>query len=107
MEEPFIAVLNESELNEGTMKGVVADGTPVLLIKKDGKIYAYDDRCPHQQCQLSGGELLKSTVVCPCHEWAFKIETGEFTVEPAITLTVFECKVIDGKIYVKPEINPQ
>jgi 3-phenylpropionate/trans-cinnamate dioxygenase ferredoxin subunit len=107
LEEEFIPVLNESELAEGTMKGVDADGTPVLLIKKRGKIYAYDDRCPHQQCQISHGEIDNVSVVCPCHDWRFKIETGEYEEEPAIVMTSFECKVENGKIYVKPEVNPQ
>jgi len=107
LEEEFTPVLNESELAEGTMKGVNVEGTPVLLIKKAGKIYAYDDRCPHQQCLISGGEIDKLAVVCPCHDWRFNIQTGEYEDEPAFVLTSFECKVADGKIWVKVEVNPQ
>jgi nitrite reductase/ring-hydroxylating ferredoxin subunit len=107
LEEEFTQVMNESELSEGQMKGLNVDGTPVLLIKKAGKIYAYDDRCPHQQCQISHGAIKGNVVVCPCHDWNFDIKTGEYTKEPAITLEPFECKVELGKIWVKVEVNPQ
>ncbi|MGD6934961.1 MAG: Rieske (2Fe-2S) protein [Candidatus Bathyarchaeia archaeon] len=107
MEDEFAIALNESELAEGQMKGVTVDGEPVLLIKKDGKIYAYDDRCPHQQCLISHGTIKRDFVICPCHDWAFKIKTGEYAAEPVITLVPFECKVVAGKIWVKVEVNPQ
>jgi nitrite reductase/ring-hydroxylating ferredoxin subunit len=106
-ENEFIPVLEESELAEGSMKGVNVDGTPVLLVKKAGHIYAFDDRCPHQQCQISHGTLDGLVVVCPCHDWRFSLETGEYEEEPAITLKSFESKVEAGKIWVKVEESPQ
>ncbi len=102
-ETEFVAVLNEPELSEGTMKAVSVNGTPVLLIKKDGKIYAVDDRCPHMQCRLSRGKLEGLFVVCPCHDWRFNLETGEYEEEPAFKLTSFKCKIEDDKIWVKME----
>jgi hypothetical protein len=41
LEEEFTQVMNEHELSEGSMKGVNVDGTPVLLIKKAGKMYIH------------------------------------------------------------------
>jgi nitrite reductase/ring-hydroxylating ferredoxin subunit len=107
LEDVFTEALKESELAEGQMKGVTVDGEPVLLIKKEGKIYAYDDRCPHQQCLISHGVIRHDFVICPCHNWAFKIKNGEYAAEPAITLEPYECKVVKGKIWVKVEVNPQ
>ncbi len=51
----FVAVLDEKELQEGKMKRLSIEGTPVLLIKQKGKIFTIDNRCPHQGCSLSGG----------------------------------------------------
>lgn len=103
MENEFTPVLDESELAEGKMKGVKVQEIPVLLIKKDGKIYAYDDRCPHQQCLISRGAITDTVVICPCHDWKFKIKSGKYTEEPVIGLTVFDVKVEAGKIWVKIE----
>jgi len=97
----FVAVLEEKELQEGKMKRLSIQGTPVLLIKLQGKIFALDNRCPHQGCGLSGGTLDGLVIICPCHDWRFNLETGEYEEEPLMKLTKFDWKVELGKIWVK------
>ena len=99
----FVPVLKEKELQEGTMKLVSVEGSPVLLIKQSGQIFAIDNRCPHMGCGFSAGTLEGLVIVCPCHEWRFNLKTGEYEVEPAIKLTIYEHKIISGKICVKIE----
>ena len=101
--ENFFPALEEKELKEGTMKLVSVEGTPILLIKQGGKIFAIDNRCPHQGCGFSGGTLDGKVIVCPCHEWRFNLETGEYEEEPAFKLTKYEWTIRDGKIWVKLE----
>ena len=50
----FVPVLEEKDLKEGKMKLVTIEGTPVLFIKQQGKIFVIDNRCPHQGCGFSG-----------------------------------------------------
>ncbi len=100
-EDGFVALIDEKELAEGKMNVVSYEGTPVLFIKQNSKIYVFDNRCPHMACSLSGGTLEESLVICPCHDWRFNLETGEYKEEPAITLVKYDWKVVSGKIYVK------
>ena len=74
--ENFFPALDEKELKDGMMKLVSVDGTPILLIKQHGKIFAVDNRCPHQGCGFSGGTLDGNVIVCPCHEWRFNLGDG-------------------------------
>ena len=101
--ESFLPVLEEKELKEGTMKLLSVEGTPVLMIKQFGEIFAIDNRCPHQGCGFSGGTLDGLVIVCPCHAWRFNLRTGEHENEPAMKLTRFEWKIKAGKIWVKHE----
>jgi len=101
--ENFFPALDENELKEGTMKLVSVEGTPILLIKQNGKIFAIDNRCPHQSCGFSGGALDGEVVICPCHEWRFNLESGEYEEEPAFKLTKYEWIIKDEKIWVKLE----
>jgi 3-phenylpropionate/trans-cinnamate dioxygenase ferredoxin subunit len=101
--ENFYPALDEKELKDGTMKLVSVEGTPILFIKQGGKIFAFDNRCPHQGCAFSGGKLDGLVVVCPCHGWRFNLESGEYEEEPAFTLNKYEWMVKDGKIWVKLE----
>jgi len=104
MDEPednFFPALAEKELKEGTMKLIWVEGTPILFIKQFGKIFAIDNRCPHQGCSFSSGTLDAKMIVCPCHEWRFDLETGEYENEPLMKLKKYDWKIESGKIYVK------
>jgi 3-phenylpropionate/trans-cinnamate dioxygenase ferredoxin subunit len=102
-DDGFVPVLDEKELGEGKMKLVSVKGTPVLLIKQKGSIFAIDNRCPHMSCGFSGGTLDGLVIVCPCHDWRFNLESGEYEEEPLMKLIKFEWKVELGKILVRLE----
>ena len=97
----FLPALEEKELQEGKMKLVSVEGTPVLFIKQSGKIFVIDNRCPHMSCGFSGGSLEGLVIVCPCHDWRFDLETGEYEVDPSMKLVSYEWKIKAGKIGVK------
>ncbi len=99
----FVTVMDEKELQEGKMKLFSVNGTPVLLIKKQGQIFAINNRCPHMACGFSGGTLDGLIIVCPCHDWRFNLETGEYENEAFFKLTKYDWKVKSGKIWVKLE----
>ena len=99
----FVLVIEEKELQEGKMKRLSVNGTPVLLIKQQGKIFAIDNRCPHQACSLSNGTLEGLVIICPCHDWRFNLETGEYEDDPLLKLNMFDWKIESGKIWVKLE----
>ena len=101
--EDYFPTVNVNELKDGSKKFVSVEGEPILLVKAQGKIFAIDNRCPHQGCGLSGGTLDGKVVVCPCHDWRFNLETGEYEDEPSLTLKKHEFKIEDGKIWVKLE----
>jgi nitrite reductase/ring-hydroxylating ferredoxin subunit len=67
---------------EGDMTAVDLDGSKVAVARVDGRLYAFDDVCTHQQCSLSGGELDGATVVCPCHLGQFDLATGAVLAGP-------------------------
>lgn len=102
-DEGYVLVIEEKELQEGKMKLVRVQGVPVLFIKQNGKIYAIDNRCPHQACGFAGGSLDGSVIICPCHEWRFNLESGEYANQPFYKLVKYPFKVEAGKVWVKVE----
>ncbi len=102
-ENVFVPVLDESELLEGSMRLVIVEGVPVLLVKVFSEIFAIDNRCPHMSCGFSGGSLDGYVIICPCHDWRFDLRTGEYEEEKDMKLTKFEWKIKSGKIWVKTE----
>ena len=100
-QEGFVAVLDQQALQEGNMKLVSIQGTPILLIMQQGQIFAINNRCPHMACSFSGGTLDGLVIICPCHDWRFDLITGEYEEAPGFKLTKYDWKIKSGKIWVK------
>ena len=102
----WVLAVDESHLQEGTINLVSPKGVSIILIKKDGHIYALRNRCAHMSCTLAGGRLDGYTLQCPCHEWKFDITTGEFIDAREIKVQTYLCKSEDGQVQVKMEERP-
>ncbi len=102
-QDVFVPVIDEKEVQEGIMKLVTVEGTPVLVVKVQGQIFVIDNRCPHMGCGFSGGSLDGYVIICPCHDWRFDLRTGEYEEGKEITLTKFEWKSESGKIWMRLE----
>ena len=102
-ENVWIPTLDESDLQEGAISLVFPKGVSIILIKKQGQIYALRNRCAHMSCTLAGGRLDNYTLQCPCHEWKFDITSGEFLAAREIKVQTYLCKTQDGKVHVKLE----
>ena len=73
----FIEVSKIDELENGTMKAVIAAGHEILLARAGDKYYATDNRCPHMKGNLSQGKLEGAVVTCPRHGSQFDISNGQ------------------------------
>ena len=97
---PWVEVTDESELKDGDPSDHEVAGKKLLLVRKDGEIFALYNNCPHMNCPFTGGKLEGYTLLCPCHEWAFDIRTGEYVVAPRLKVETYKTKVEGGKISV-------
>jgi nitrite reductase/ring-hydroxylating ferredoxin subunit/uncharacterized membrane protein len=100
--DEWTPVLDEAELGEGKLVGGRADGVGLLLVRKDGELYALDDRCSHRGCSLHEGTLHDDTVTCPCHGSTFRLDDGSIVKGPATApQPVFEARASKGKVEVR------
>ncbi|WP_338759570.1 Rieske 2Fe-2S domain-containing protein [Massilia sp. METH4] len=82
-----------SAIAEGTSVGYDPQGTgrdSVLVVRKDGRLYGYLDRCPHygdtpmawrKDAYLNGEG---TRIVCAAHGAQFSIESGACTLGPCL-----------------------
>jgi len=109
----YIHVGTTSELEDGTIKKVSAQGHEILLTRIGGKYYAVDNRCPHVGGNLSPGKLEGIIVTCPRQGSQFDLSDGRVvrwlkssglisTVSKALKrpkpLAVYNVKVEDDRI---------
>lgn len=98
----WVPVLDEYQLREGDLRRVEANGTPVLLTRYLGEVYAIRDTCTHMGCSLSQGEMRGDQVVCRCHGSHFRVTDGQVMVGPASNPEPpYEVRIRDGRIEVR------
>ncbi len=78
------------------------DGTRVCLVRDGATVYAVEDRCPHRDFALSGGELVEPCVLeCPWHGARFDVRTGALLQGPATdALPTCEVRVVADDVWV-------
>ena len=84
----------------GSLKIVEIDDRPVVVRNVGGTLHAIENICPHRGGPVGEGDIQGNVIVCPWHDWAFDLSSGQNTMNPAATLTRFPCRVEDGWVVV-------
>jgi len=100
--EGWVDVLPEDAVAEGEKTCVVAEGTPVMVARVDGELYALSDHCSHRGGPLHEGELENGTITCPWHHSVFAVEDGALVHGPAAyPQPAWDTRVRDGRVEVR------
>jgi nitrite reductase/ring-hydroxylating ferredoxin subunit/uncharacterized membrane protein len=98
----FVPVLPVEDLKNGELRRIEADGTPIVLARQNGQIFALDARCSHLGGPLEEGRLDESSVQCPWHGSRFALADGRVLDGPAVyPQPCFETRVRAGQIEVR------
>jgi apoptosis-inducing factor 3 len=102
MNHKDVPVAKTSELVDGEMKQVSADGQEILLARVAGNFYAVGAHCTHYGAPLVEGVLSGERIVCPWHHACFGIPTGDLEEPPAFdSLTRYEVTIENDRVLVR------
>lgn len=74
----------------------------VSVARVDGKLFNFDDLCPHDGSQLSAGILTGTGLMCPCEGSLFDIATGAVQRGPSTKpLPTHQVREQQGEIAVR------
>lgn len=100
-EVSFIDIASVHDLPIGTTKRFSTEHGDILLANVEGKIYAVDDMCTHEDSSLSLGCLKGELVYCTLHGSRFNVRTGEPMEEPATeALQCYSVRIQNDRIEV-------
>lgn len=94
-------VARVDELVEGALLRVERGGRVIGVCRHDGRLAAFDARCPHMHADLTEGLLHDGGVACPHHLWHFDLASGECTMVPGYRIDVFEVREEDGWVVLR------
>ena len=108
MSQTWTFVCATAELLPGEMQSVFDEvtGTPILVVNLDGDLYALEDRCSHEDFELSAGPFDAATgeVECVLHGARFDVRTGAALCAPAYEpVAKFPVKLEHGGVWTRDD----
>jgi nitrite reductase (NADH) small subunit len=97
----FEKVAQADEITPAYPKRVRVGTSECVLVCIDGKIFAFENLCPHQRYSVfHQGIIDHCTITCPMHGWSFDVRTGN-AVTGSGHLKIFEVRVEHNTVWVK------
>ena len=91
-----------AELNSSQRLEAELDGYRVRVVQVNGKLYAFEDRCTHDDSPFEDAPIEDCEIICPRHGARFSLETGEVLAPPAYEpLRIFEVRDSAGRVEVR------
>jgi nitrite reductase/ring-hydroxylating ferredoxin subunit len=92
-----------SAIKPGELAAFDVAGTRIAVANANGRYYAIDEICTHEQCSLVEEGTLEGTVLtCGCHGAQFDVTSGEVLAPPAFEpLKVYPLRVSDDDLIVE------
>ena len=91
-----------SDFPENQAVAIEVDGLPIVICNFEGRFYALENRCSHDDAELGSGELDGCQIVCPRHGAKFDIRDGTVTEPPAVfPIDTYEVIVRGKSVYVE------
>ena len=79
-----ITIARASAIKSGELAAFDVEGVRIAVANANGRFFAIDDTCTHEQCSLTEEGTLDGTVVtCGCHGAKFDVTTGAVLAPPA------------------------
>ena len=79
------------------------DGYRVRVASVGGNLYAFEDRCTHDDSPFDDAPIEDSEIICPRHGARFCLRTGEALSPPAYEpLRIFAVRSVGGRVEVRP-----
>jgi len=70
-------VCSSEKINNNSMAVFTIKQTDVLIGRRNGKLFAFNNSCPHRGASLSKGEFNDDNIVCYMHGYEFNVFTGK------------------------------
>ena len=98
-----VIVARTADVKPGELASFEVEGVRIAVANANGRFFAIDDTCTHEQCSLAQEGTLEGTVVtCGCHGAQFDVTTGAVLAPPALEpVKAYPLRVDQGNVMVE------
>ena len=87
------------------LQAVSVNGVEVVLTNVKGKLYCFENCCPHEEARLSLGCIKHKKIKCALHGYNFNLETGWSSEEDLERLKIYQVNREKDGIFIEIEDN--
>lgn len=73
----WVSIAKPADLADGGKVCANAENVPVTVCQVEGKLFAFQNVCPHAGLPLGEGPLAGKAITCPFHGYTYNVETGK------------------------------
>jgi nitrite reductase/ring-hydroxylating ferredoxin subunit len=102
----YLTVARVSVVPPGMGTVVTVKGRELAIFNVQGRFYALDNRCPHQDYPLGMSPIFDNSVICIGHGWRFDLESGECASVPGVRVRTYEVIVEGDEVKIRGDTIP-
>lgn len=100
--ETWSPVMDESALEQEKPTHAEHEGVPILLVRRNDRVFALAETCSHFGAPLAEGKLIGDSIECPWHGSRFALADGCVLRGPAVhPQPCMHARIRNGKIEVR------
>lgn len=102
-EGPWVELLPASDVPEGDLRFVEAEGIRLLVHHVDESFYVTSSQCPHEEFTMDRCVLDGPVITCSEHGWKMDVRTGDIVAvgDDDAHLPTYPAEVRDGMVWAK------
>ncbi len=101
MDNSFVAVCTVDDVKEFKSTVFKLGDSSILLTKIGADIYAFENKCSHENVPFGEREIINGQIQCPMHGSCFDVRTGAPLQLPAVVeIKTYEVKVENNNVLV-------
>ncbi|MCC2097630.1 MAG: Rieske 2Fe-2S domain-containing protein [Hyphomicrobiales bacterium] len=96
----YVPVAQWNDLNDREPAYALVEGVDLVVVRYDDDVSVLYGRCLHRGGLLSDGYIRGRNLICPLHDWDYRLDSGVSEYDNHEALEKFPSKIADGAVLV-------
>ena len=105
--EGFTRVCDVNDIEEDRAKMFCIDKERIAVYKTNGKLFAVNNVCKHQNGPLGEGKVIDGCITCPWHGYQYLPNNGQSPPPFKEKVSTYDVKLDGTKVWINPKPYPE
>ncbi len=105
--EGFVMVCDVNDIEEDRAKMFCIDTERIAVFKTQGKLFAVNNVCKHQNGPLGEGKIIDGCITCPWHGYQYLPHNGQSPPPFKEMVNTYDVKIEGAQVWINPKPYPE